>query len=900
MKHKFEGWDSVATRLRASAANYQVVAEQSGESSCRLNIGQRASLIAIADRIAKNGLVIADEVGMGKTRIAVELIRSVVEAGGRTAILVPSGLDFQWRDELKKGGIEVAPVLRSLEGYLNASSAGSSNETQPWFDRKVSLISHTFTNWKIGSSTKAVWWTLLPMILALWRKKTSASKKFPKGFLTNAKGLNFQGEALQDVRKTAEDILAKITLIGRKRLAELSEDSQMNEWGGKSHLFEPEKYSKDKLWRYGLERVVGIGLGEFDLLVIDEAHKNRGADSGLSNLLDKVIMSSPSARRVSMTATPVELDVSQWEQTLSRIGLEKKLLDLIMEDTRRYADAVKRVRQCPNNEEARLGYQQSSKNFQDALSPYLLRRDKREDPAVQLFAERTGLPIHAYRQELEIAVETVSLPLLWRQVVCAAEALSAVTRQAENSKAKRLRLTMGNGHGITALIDETTRDTVRADEQEEEEEGDAVEESVSVSDTKRSERVAWWISAMTKALPKGGAALFHHPAILAAVNAVETVTEKGGKVLVFGRFTEPMRVFVALLNAREMLRCLQSDRSWPQSKVLEATADEARWSDRSAIVAAHEQIQCAVRMDEIDQRLQSQYDKLEQQREKLRNSLIANIELGLRKSEADARCKNSMLFDVFKSRAQAPVVSGDQNALALVSRAISELLGEQLEMATPANFADAFLQLLDALSDRGEGDLDHDGEVDEQEVGKLWLLLEARLYEEYNRPQGGFARLIFGGTAPESRRMMQLAFNRSSSYPKVLVAQSVVGREGLNLHKACRTVVLLHPEWNPGVVEQQIGRVDRVGSHWEMQLNEAIEDGRPINELPRIDVLPVIFRGTYDEYNWKVLRERWDDLRSQLHGIVSPLSVAAADLEQQRLFAEIAKSAPNFSPSRRP
>ena len=154
MKHKFEGWDSVATRLRASAANYQVVAEQSGESSCRLNIGQRASLIAIADRIAKNGLVIADEVGMGKTRIAVELIRSVVEAGGRTAILVPSGLDFQWRDELKKGGIEVAPVLRSLEGYLNASSAGSSNETQPWFDRKVSLISHTFTNWKIGSSTR--------------------------------------------------------------------------------------------------------------------------------------------------------------------------------------------------------------------------------------------------------------------------------------------------------------------------------------------------------------------------------------------------------------------------------------------------------------------------------------------------------------------------------------------------------------------------------------------------------------------------------------------------------------------------------------------------------------------------------------------------------------------------
>ena len=82
-------------------------------------------------------------------------------------------------------------------------------------------------------------------------------------------------------------------------------------------------------------------------------------------------------------------------------------------------------------------------------------------------------------------------------------------------------------------------------------------------------------------------------------------------------------------------------------------------------------------------------------------------------------------------------------------------------------------------------------------------------------------------------------------------------------------------------------------------MNKAIEDKRPVNELPRIEVLPVIFKGTYDEYNWKVLRERWDDLRSQLHGIVSPSSGAAADLEQQQLFAEIAKSAPNFSPSRR-
>lgn len=899
MKHKFEGWACVAKRLRASAAKHEAIAEHSTDVVWQLNAGQRAALLAIANRITENGIVIADEVGMGKTRIAVELIRCVTEAGGRAAVLIPSGLGFQWQQELKDGGVVVPPVLRSLGGYLNTSNEKNGSTTQPWSERKVSLISHTFTNWKIGSSTKAMWWTLLPEILALWREKMSDSKKLPKGYFTNVKGLNFQDDELHGMRETAKNIVKKSTSIGEKRLNELSNDIEMNKWGGNSPLFEPENYSKNTPWRRALERVVGIGFGEFDLLIIDEAHKNRGADSGLSNLLDNVIMSSPSARRVSITATPVELDVSQWKQTLNRIGIAEEPSKSIEQATEDYANSVKRVRQCPNNEEARLAYQRSSKNFQDALSPYLLRRDKREDPAVQRFAKRTGLSVHAYRQESEIAVETACLPLLWRQAVCAAEALSVVSRQSENSQAKRIRLTVGNGHGITALIDKAARANGHLDDQDAEEDG-LVEESMSVSDTKRSARVVWWVSAMKSDLPQRGAALFHHPAILAAVNAVEGATGNGEKVLVFGRFTEPMRVLVALLNAREMLRCLESARSWPQSKVPEARADDASWNDWSAIAAAHEQIRCAIRLDEIDQRLQSQYDKLEQQRDNLRSSLVANIELGLRDGGADPRSKNSMLFEVFKTRVQSPVMPNDRNAVALVSRAISEFLGEQLEMAVPASFADAFLQLVDALSDRGEGDLDDDGELDEQEASKLWLLLETRLYEEYNRPQGGFARLMVGATAPESRRMMQLAFNRTTSFPKVLVAQSMVGREGLNLHKACRTVVLLHPEWNPGVVEQQIGRVDRVGSHWEMQMNKAIDDNYPLNELPRIEVRPVIFKGTYDEYNWKVLRERWDDLRSQLHGIVGPLNGAATDLVQQQVFDEIAKSAPNFSPSRQP
>ena len=184
--------------------------------------------------------------------------------------------------------------------------------------------------------------------------------------------------------------------------------------------------------------------------------------------------------------------------------------------------------------------------------------------------------------------------------------------------------------------------------------------------------------------------------------------------------------------------------------------------------------------------------------------------------------------------------------------------------------------------------------MDQAEAVELWRALEERLAEEYNRPEGGYARLMYGNTKPATRRFLQLAFNRIQSHPRVLVAQSLVGREGLNLHKACRTVILLHPEWNPGVVEQQIGRVDRIGSLWERKLKEVIENA-PHDQIPKIEVYPVIFQGTYDEKNWQVLRERWDDLRAQLHGVVISPRIARNNVDAV-IVDELNRAAPNFSP----
>ena len=88
MKQTFKGWQSVASELTKMAG-------KSAESVRTLNAGQRASLKAIADRIVKNGVILADEVGMGKTRIAVFVAKSSkICLYSNTAVLTSGLLDI--------------------------------------------------------------------------------------------------------------------------------------------------------------------------------------------------------------------------------------------------------------------------------------------------------------------------------------------------------------------------------------------------------------------------------------------------------------------------------------------------------------------------------------------------------------------------------------------------------------------------------------------------------------------------------------------------------------------------------------------------------------------------------------------------------------------------------------
>lgn len=890
------------------AAAQQVLELAKDGSGVELNAGQRDSLMVLSQRLPEHGMLIADEVGLGKTRIACVLARAVASAGGRVAIVVPPVLGYQWRDELrsKLSMQDVPPMVRSLEGYLDAWSPEVPTPGRiPWAEHPVLLISHMFCNWSIRSTSRQNWkWALLPAVLGKTLKTLRESGRLPRGFN--------QAERMDDPRVfCAADWIVE---HGRHDTLEaLATDPELSNWGSNSDLFQPQSYLRNSRHREGLEQVVGLGLGPWDLIIIDEAHKSRGEDGNLQRLLTRVLLPrGVQTRRLSLTATPIELGIEQWDSTLTRLGISDAAP---REASHRYLEALKRVRLCPSDASVREAFRQAAREFEAALGKYLIRRDKREDEWIARFAARSGESFYSYRQERPITVRSADLSLAWRQALCAAESLSLVTRSVDDPIAKRLRLTLGNGHGLSAWLGAEQEDP--SEDAPDTQPSDSPQSQRAPEALKRGQRALWWKSVMAPALtaevsvehggdPAQETALYEHPAILAAVQATEDVCHlQQEKVLVFGRFTRPMQALVRLLNARAMVRSLQRDEPWPQEVV--ASKDEA------AVSAASRQLGTGWDLPEVRNRLKVQYGKLERQREKFREELVQRLDQGFEGKPNDSL---ALIYQDF--RRSVTDVAGElprSRGLPLMAHAMQELLGHDWTVSDPDRLKEAFVGVIQALIEPGSNEEAEDADINGDGArgsDVSWADLELRLAESVGavdeeddttpdaeslriRPQGAFARLMIGDTKPYTRRLLQQGFNRLQSNPRVLVVQSVVGREGLNLHLACKTVILLHPEWNPAVVEQQIGRVDRLGSLWQQQFAKLYRSGDTVAAAPRIVIRPVIFEGTYDEWNWQVLRTRWDELRAQLHGVV--IASQGVDESMRLLAEEINAMAPVFSPA---
>jgi superfamily II DNA or RNA helicase len=111
---------------------------------------------------------------------------------------------------------------------------------------------------------------------------------------------------------------------------------------------------------------------------------------------------------------------------------------------------------------------------------------------------------------------------------------------------------------------------------------------------------------------------------------------------------------------------------------------------------------------------------------------------------------------------------------------------------------------------------------------------------------------ITGGTANEARAKIKAGFN-TPFYPQILIATATM-QEGIDLQAECKRIFHYDLEWNPASLEQRVGRIDRIGS--------LISKLREEKQEVTLDVYYPYIKNTIDESIYTTVkdREKWFNL----------------------------------------
>ncbi|MBN3722601.1 DEAD/DEAH box helicase [Burkholderia sp. Ac-20379] len=881
-------WNLVLERLEQLAS-----IEQLPDGTALWRANQHASLRWMVRRLREEpGVLVADEVGLGKTRLAVALAVCVAASGGRVAVLIPPGLAYQWQDEELRGFLAHLSTLslpwlpdvlphRFLRTYADLFADGSEDEIGSTNDSPYPLadaypilfISHGFGLPPVGKVVNQELWAL-PYLA----KKAAGFDAYGAGKL-----------AVSAMQECAARYIGAHGSAGlRRRLGAATLGRPVPE------AFKDEQHAE--LFR----NVIGELLGNFDLLIIDEAHKSRaGADlslaekqaqgklrSRLTKLIDSILMADSRAKpskRVALTATPMELGVDQWKAIFSRLGLGAERVVSLGKVVERFADAVDMLRSGSQVEIDEL--KEAASEFQGNLRDIVTRRLWRDHPLVKRYSESPGVHNRAYprahphREYITHSLVPACLPQEERRKLALSEALSAAARGA--SVGHELKTAGIRFSQALPNLPEAVRDKDGDGKQKNECDETAAPVALVADPAThaRLQRCEYWRAISEsedhKQLGKVGAdphhALQWHPRVRKAVRLIEKLAngKKGEKVLVFGEYLASLHALNRSLNIRHYLQHLRNETPIPLPVGVHANdADIQRWRLDPEFGLA------AMSDEEFEKKAQDFSERYEREREQLRDVCKQVVE------EVGLASKLSV-----------------ELAGVLITWLIQQLcVADQLWRVDVPDQRDCVRaearKLLSSLHDP-----DPPEDVDEQKAERnalSWNRIVEQLKHELQCNQNGdyvfrmspFAQLMIGDTKPATRRARQGTFNHPSLNPRVLLGQADVMSEGLNLHRACRTVVLFHLDWNPGRIEQQIGRVDRQNSAWMNACEEALRDREM--PLPTIKVYTLAVQGTYDDLRSSVVQERVNLLRAQLFGeVLSPERLAQLPLQAQELISDI-------------
>lgn len=853
-------WDQVWDRMRDLASHASL-----------WQAGQEKSMEWIARQLQEQpGVLVADEVGLGKTRLAIALATCVAACGGRVAILIPPGLAFQWRDEellaflnqaqaSGPGWIPKNITSKLLRTYPDLFNDAAAAPAYPLSDHaQLVFISHRFgVPQRLSAVRRDEFWGLP---FALKRALVDDGRKVRNaGKLDLSKGQCAAVEWL--AKKIPKSMQRRVTdgVLTTVSTATFNDPEAKVLFGN----------------------LIGELVGDFDLVIIDEAHKSRAgtdpaADAGTASKLQKpthqsllnaclthIIMrpgsASLAAKRLALTATPMEMGAEQWRDIFHRLGLPRERIEELGRAVQDFAAAVSDLRSGSSSEVERLS--SAGNAFRDALKPIVTRRIWRDHPDVSRFAQRMGRPnaAHPHRRTIPVSVSLAQLMPHERLQLACAEALAAASRGI----ATDAMLKHAGAHHAQALPLVSEMPMERVEDEAQADASDAGPQSVAQA-AKRT-RQAFWSAAMRDLSQRLGPvagkpawSLQWHPKVRQAIGLIEELASRNEKVLVFAEFLAPMEALDRALNIRYYLRHVLATSPIPLPVGLKIDdPDLLRWMDDPELGFPPERKR-SFKDDAI--RLGKEYAN---DRAVLRELCHATANAFFAGMQPEPVLIRSEVLDALVTWLVQELCVNEQ--LATVSekdgreqvRDAVEILLRELRDADPAGRSAAD-------EARAERPFNWEGAIRE-----LMPELESDANGRYVFRMSPFSQRMHGETKPSTRRVRQGNFNHAHLNPKVLIGQSTVISEGLNLHRACRSVVMLHLNWNPGRIEQQIGRVDRQGSAW-MRDFESWEKADAAGDAPHIDIYTIALEGTYDAFRTAVVNERAKVLRAQLFGEILP------------------------------
>lgn len=838
---------------------------------------QRTTAKEILRRLeSQPGQILADEVGMGKTFVALAVAVSVLEGIDRrkpVVVMVPPSVGSKWPLEWKKfaNGLAPGPPIRATDHSITSGAeflkllddpprvrkhliflthgALSSGLSDPLV--RLAIVRRALRSPKLGRQRKVFPRWANRLIQGLYTQRLG--KEGVQGLLScppaewRKRLVELKQVDVEDdpVPKAVLDALPRLDLSALRAILEddLPLHSSPNIDSRLSRVRSALTTEVAAVWRQSL---LQLDL-DLPLLVLDEAHHTKNRYTRLAGLfaneeardeaetMTRGELGGVFRRMLFLTATPFQLGHSelievldrftgiQWDD-LDRSGYEDQLKRLGLALDASQAAALRLDRswgrlsaadlpegdlawwERPDGDSLSPAAKSAAAHWVDArdnakvaqrlLRPHVIRhtRADRLDRRSILCGAALITDDEADHRGLSVGGSAV-LPFL---LAARAQALVAMLGLREHRQARAIF-----ADGLASSFEAFTQ-TRSAHALAEE------IDDLEVADAPLPEEVAWYVDRISRALPdEDDEALIEHPKIRATVARAVELWRNREKALVFCFYRATGRAL-----RRHIAKAIEREIVITAAEKLKLSAD-----DETAVHAE---------LDRFRERLfatgsPSRRYATEELRRCLRRSLSGqDLETGVDLCLRFLRTYSFLVRYIDLGRPPLQALRDAFEARDASGRTFREEVADFGKFMASRE-TDERAAFLTALTDIEIGDIavrDDDGER-EQLIANV--------------------RLANGSVKRGTRERMMSAFN-TPFYPEVLIASSVM-QEGVDLHLMCRNVIHHDLDWNPSVIEQRTGRLDRIGSKGEM------------TSMPVKVYLPFI-EGAQDEKQFRVMRDR--------------------------------------------